>query len=283
MPAYYWLLPDGQAELFTDGDNALFVIDRPLEAAICTLVGLAFVVLAAWATRGLGALHGLIAGGLLGAGRGQLEARVTQLDVARGAAVDTATQERRRIERDLHDGAQQRLVALAMGLGLAREKLDSDPDGARRLVVEAHEEAKRALADLRDLARGIHPAILTEQGLDPALSAVAARSPVPVEVDVAPGLGRFEPAIEGTAYFIVAEALVNVAKHATATRALVRVSRQDDLLVVEIEDDGAGGADASGNGLRGLADRATAVEGRLTVWSPSGGPTIVRAELPCAS
>ncbi len=170
-----------------------------------------------------------------------------------------------------------------MGLGLAREKLDSDPDAARRLVVEAHEEAKRALVDLRDLARGIHPAILTEQGLDPALSAVAARSPVPVEVDVAPDLGRFAPAIEGTAYFIVAEALVNVAKHATATRAHVRVSRQDDLLVVEIEDDGAGGADAGGNGLRGLADRATAVEGRLTVWSPSGGPTIVRAELPCAS
>ena len=131
---------------------------------------------------------------------------MTQLDVARGAAVDTAAEERRRIERDLHDGAQQRLVALAMGLGLAREKLDSDPEAARRLVVEAHEEAKRALVELRDLARGIHPAILTEQGLDPALSALAARSPVPVDVDVDPSLGRFPPAIEGTAYFIVAEA-----------------------------------------------------------------------------
>jgi signal transduction histidine kinase len=150
------------------------------------------------------------------------------------------------------------------------------------LVAEAHEEAKRALADLRDLARGIHPAILTEQGLDPALSALAARSPVPVEVDVR--VGRLPTSVEASAYFIVAEALANVAKHASATRAVVRAHLEGGaVLVVEIEDDGEGGADANGNGLSGLADRAAAVEGRVVVTSPIGGPTLIRAELPCVS
>jgi signal transduction histidine kinase len=194
--------------------------------------------------------------------------------------VDAAEDERRRIERDLHDGAQQRLVALAMDLGMAREKLRTDPQAATELVGEAHEEAKRALAELRDLARGIHPAVLADRGLDAAISALAARSPVPVGVDVA--TGRLPGPVESTAYFVVAEALTNAAKHARAGELAVRIARQGDLLVVEVTDDGAGGADpARGNGLRGLADRVAAIDGRLTVTSPPGGPTLVRAELPC--
>jgi len=280
LPLWYSTLPDGRAEVVTVGDDPLFVVQGPGRALLAALVGLLLVPVAALVTRAVGGAHGCLAQSLLGASRRQLEARVKQLADARSRAVDHAGAERRRIERDLHDGAQQRLVALAMGLGLAREKLATDPAAAGVLVAEAHEEAKRALADLRDLARGIHPAILTEQGLDPALSALAARSPVPVEVEVT--VGRLPAALEAAAYFIVAEALANVAKHASATSAVVRVHRDGGLLVVEVEDDGAGGADQNGNGLSGLADRAAAVEGRVEVSSPVGGPTLIRAELPCA-
>jgi signal transduction histidine kinase len=198
-------------------------------------------------------------------------------------AVDVAAAERRRIERDLHDGAQQRLVALAMDLGMAREKFAGDPQAARTLLDEAHDEAKRALAELRNLARGIHPAVLTDRGLDAAVSALAARSPVPVEVDI--DLHDRPPgAIESTAYFVVAEALANVAKHAAATHAQVRITKEGGRLVVEVRDDGVGGADpAGGSGLTGLADRVASIDGRLTVASPQGGPTVVRTELPCGS
>jgi signal transduction histidine kinase len=171
---------------------------------------------------------------------------------------------------------------LAMDLGMARAKLETDPAAATALVGEAHEEAKRALAELRDLARGIHPAVLADRGLDAAISALAARSPVPVGVDVA--TGRLPDPVESAAYFVVAEALTNAAKHARAAEISVRISRHRDLLIVEVIDDGAGGADpARGSGLRGLADRVAAVDGQLTVTSPLGGPTVIRAELPCGS
>jgi len=197
--------------------------------------------------------------------------------------VDAALEERRRIERDLHDGAQQRLVALAMDLGLAREKLATDPEAGRALVAEAHEEAKRAIREIRDLVRGIHPAVLTDRGLDPAISALAGRCPVPVTVDVA--LDRRLPeAVESAAYFVVAEALTNVAKHSGAGQARVGVRCAHDQLTVEVVDDGVGGADpAAGAGLTGLVERVAALDGRLTVESPTGGPTRVRAELPCGS
>jgi signal transduction histidine kinase len=169
-----------------------------------------------------------------------------------------------------------------MDLGMARAKLETDPAAATALVGEAHEEAKRALAELRDLARGIHPAVLADRGLDAAISALAARSPVPVGVDVA--TGRLPDPVESAAYFVVAEALTNAAKHARAAEISVRISRHRDLLIVEVIDDGAGGADpARGSGLRGLADRVAAVDGQLTVTSPPGGPTVIRAELPCGS
>ena len=216
-----------------------------------------------------------------------LDRRVATLTTTRAAAVDAADAERRRIERDLHDGAQQRLVALAVTLGMASAALEDEPGASPRaleLVRTAHAESKAAVAELRDLARGIHPAVLTDRGLDAALSALAARCPVPVVVDVAPdATGRCSPTVEATAYFVVAEALTNVARHSGAIHARVAVRRHGDRLVVLVVDDGRGGASAAaGGGLAGLAQRAAGVDGSLHLTSPPGGPTSVTATLPCA-
>ncbi|MEU7025284.1 sensor domain-containing protein [Streptomyces sp. NPDC046275] len=210
----------------------------------------------------------------------ELERRIAELESDRGVVVDTAAADLRRIERDLHDGAQARLVALAMGLGLAKEKLLDDPEAAAAMVDEAHGEVKLALQELRDLARGIHPAVLTDRGLDAALSAVAARCTVPVKVTVdLPE--RPADAIEGIAYFTVSELLQNVSKHARARSAAVDVWRTEDRLMLQVRDDGTGGADpAAGSGLAGLGERLGAVDGVLAVDSPTGGPTVVTAELP---
>jgi signal transduction histidine kinase len=279
-PVYYRLLPNDRIDIVWFSDRPNVVLDTLPEALAVAVLGLLLCFVAAWATRGMRAAHAFIAQGLLGPSPSQLRARVAALQASRDRAVDSAEDERRRIERDLHDGAQQRLVALAMDLGMAREKLRSDPQAGATLVGEAHEEAKRALAELRDLARGIHPAVLADRGLDAAISALAARSPVPVGVEVV--TERLPGAVESTAYFVVAEALTNAAKHARAGEITVRIARRDDLLIVEVTDDGDGGADpARGSGLRGLADRVAAIDGRLTVTSPAGGPTVVRAELPC--
>jgi signal transduction histidine kinase len=212
-----------------------------------------------------------------------LEEQIDTLRETQARSVDIAMADRRQIERDLHDGAQQRLLALGMDLSMALEKFESDPDAARELVGDAHQEAQRAVAELRGLARGIHPAVLTDRGLDAALSALAARSPVPVRLDVE--LRERPPAsVEATAYFIVAEALTNVARYAHATAVDVRVRLIGDSLRVEVADNGIGGAvERAGGGLAGLSDRASSVEGSLNVTSPAGGPTIVLAELPCAS
>ncbi|MFJ3900387.1 sensor histidine kinase [Streptomyces sp. NPDC090025] len=214
----------------------------------------------------------------------ELERRIAELESDRGVVVDTAAADLRRIERDLHDGAQARLVALAMGLGLAKEKLLDDPEAAAAMVDEAHGEVKLALQELRDLARGIHPAVLTDRGLDAALSAVAARctAPVQVSVDLAE---RPAEAIEGIAYFTVSELLQNVSKHARATSAAVDVWRAGDRLMLQVRDNGVGGArlDGGGTGMAGLADRLGAVDGVFVVDSPEGGPTVVTAELPWRS
>ncbi|MFG2975293.1 sensor histidine kinase [Streptomyces sp. NPDC048331] len=216
-----------------------------------------------------------------------LERRIAELESDRGVVVDTAAADLRRIERDLHDGAQARLVALAMGLGLAKEKLLEDPEGAAAMVDEAHGEVKLALQELRDLARGIHPAVLTDRGLDAALSSVAARCVVPVKVAVdLPGdvpSARPAEAIEGIAYFVVSELLQNVSKHAGpgARGATVEVWRAGARLMIRVSDDGRGGASPSGgSGLAGLAERLGAVDGVLVVDSPEGVGTVVTAELP---
>ena len=211
-----------------------------------------------------------------------LAARVTELEISRERVVDAAEAERRRIERDLHDGAQQRLVALAMELGRAKAKFGDDPEGARDLLDRAHIEAKAALTELRNLVRGVHPPILTERGLDPALSGLAALCPIPVDVHVEVPV-RPKPAVEAVAYFMVAEALTNVAKHSRASHVSVVVEGHGfpGTLTVLVSDDGIGGADPRGAGLSGLADRVSGVDGELSVESPSGGPTMISAVLPC--
>ncbi|PCG86936.1 histidine kinase [Streptomyces sp. WZ.A104] len=210
----------------------------------------------------------------------ELERRIAELESDRGVVVDTAAADLRRIERDLHDGAQARLVALAMGLGLAKEKLTDDPEAAARMVDEAHGEVKVALQELRDLARGIHPAVLTDRGLDAALSAIASRCTVPVQVSVELP-GRPAEAIEGIAYFTVSELLQNVSKHSGARSASVEVWRTADRLLIQVTDDGTGGARMEGGtGMAGLAERLDAVDGVFVLESPAGGPTTVTAELP---
>jgi signal transduction histidine kinase len=210
-----------------------------------------------------------------------LRARVEELRASRARIVQASDTARRRLERDLHDGAQQRLVALALDLKLARGKLDKDPAAAAELLDASIEELAEATSELRELARGIHPALLTDRGLGPALEAIASRAPIPVEVAPVPEM-RLPGPVESAAYFVVAEALTNVSKYANATHAEVIVTRANGKVVVEIRDDGVGGADpAAGSGLSGLADRVAALDGLLDVESPEGRGTVVRAEVPC--
>jgi signal transduction histidine kinase len=225
-------------------------------------------------------VHAALAKALLTTGREhELSARVVDLRTSQARIIAAADAERRRLERDLHDGAQQRLVAVALNLRIARERI-ARGDDALDLVTMAGDEAQRAIGELRDLARGIHPAVLTERGLGPALRDVAGRCPVPVDVAEWPQ-ERFPPTVEATAYFVASEALTNVVKYAEASEATVAVRREDDRLVVEVADDGRGGADPSrGSGLRGLTDRIAALDGTLDVVSPPGEGTRVRAELP---
>jgi signal transduction histidine kinase len=267
------------------GDGpTLFQVDSWGKAALAALVGLAICLVAPWIVRVLAFAESWIARTLLGPGKSaQLEERVTELRETRAGALSGQSAELQRIERDLHDGAQARLVALAMDLGLAREKLDEDPDGARVLLDSAHQEAKIALKELRELVRGVHPSILTDRGLDPALSALAARSPVPVSLSIELR-ARLDPTVEAAAYFVVNEALANVAKHSGATSCRVEVSRTNGTLRIVVADDGEGGADpGNGSGLAGLQRRVRALDGRLALESPGGGGTVLRVEIPCES
>lgn len=252
-------------------------------AWLTALGGLAIGCVAIGLTVGLTSAEGALARAMLGVSSRELEQRVDELQGSRSRVVDAAEAERRRIERDLHDGAQQRLVALAMNLGRARARYDEDPEAARRLLDEAHDDAKHALVELRDLARGLHPAVLTDRGLDAALSGLAGRSPIPVtlDVDVEP---RCSPTIEAIAYFVVSEALANAAKHSGAHQVDVIAHRMGERLLLTVTDDGIGGAAGyPGSGLAGLADRVGGVDGTLAVNSPTGGPTVLTVELPCAS
>ena len=213
----------------------------------------------------------------------ELRARLDELQTSRSRLVEVSMFERRRLERDLHDGAQQRLVALSLQLGLAKRRLEEGEQVAAGVMLDAaRDELARALEELRELARGIHPAVLTDRGLEPALEALAERAPLPVSLDQMPA-ERLPAPVEAAAYFVVAEALTNVVKYAEASTAAVRIRRNGSYAVVEVRDDGVGGADPTiGTGLRGLADRLAALDGRLEVHSPPGEGTTVRAEVPCA-
>ena len=275
LPLYNSSLPSGGAEI---GDIVLRGTPTMTASAV---IGLLVLLAAAQLTRGLAVADAAMSRRLLGP-PSDLAARVTELEISRERVVDAAEAERRRIERDLHDGAQQRLVALAMELGRAKARFADDPEAARELVDQAHAQAKEALTELRNLVRGVHPPVLTERGLDAALSGLAALCPVPVDVHVDVPV-RPKSSVEAVAYFVVAEALTNVAKHSRASHAKVVVEGHGypGTLTVMISDDGIGGADAHSPGLSGLADRVSGVDGRLSVESPTGGPTIIAAELPC--
>jgi signal transduction histidine kinase len=210
-----------------------------------------------------------------------LRDRVDDLRTARQRIIAAADAERRRIERDLHDGAQQRMVAVAVTLGLAESRFASDPEGSLKLIAQARDEAQAAVKELRELARGIHPAVLSDHGLGPALEALASRAPVPVDVIGVPDF-KLGHEIEACAYFVTAEALTNVAKYAQASHAEVRLGRENGRVLVQVADDGIGGADAErGTGLRGLADRVVALGGRFEVASRRGEGTTVKARIPC--
>jgi signal transduction histidine kinase len=283
---YAWALPPGTTlRRGTYADPSASHLPRilGLEADVwLTLAGIAWLYAAPWLTAGVQALDVRVATALLGPSRAsELEHRVEQLAKTRAGAVDAADAERRRLERDLHDGTQQRLVSLAINLGMARAQA-STAEEARQAIVDAHEEAKSALAELRDLIRGLHPAVLEDRGLDAALSGVAARMPIPVRLTV--DLPRRPaPVIEAVAYFVVSEGLANIVKHAQASQAEVVVSRAGDRLHIIVTDDGVGGANpARGTGLTGLAKRAASVDGTFEIVSPPGGPTLLSVDLPCA-
>jgi signal transduction histidine kinase len=247
------------------------------------LGGIALAALAALVTRALAAGCAALAQSLLASDdRAELAERISSLEATRSGAVESSDARLRRIERDLHDGAQHRLAYIAMEVGRARAKLASDPDAADALLAGAHDESKIAMRELRDLVRGIHPSVLSDRGLDAALSGLAERATIPVEIRGGIA-GRLPPALETAAYYVVAETLTNVGRHSGATQAYVDVSRDNGELVLAIGDDGHGGARrVPGSGLEGLAQRVEALDGTLDVVSPTGGPTTIFARLPCA-
>jgi signal transduction histidine kinase len=273
-PAWYWSVPDG-IEL------GITTVDTLGEALLLVPLGLVVAFIGIPALGLLGRSYGELAALLLGSNPDpELSAQVTELEGARSRIIAAADAERRRIERDLHDGAQQRLVALSLTLRMAETRAEKGDPETADLIRNAGEEAGLALRELRDLARGIHPAILTNRGLAAALDDLAARATVPVEVTAAPS-ERLPDQVEAAAYFVVSECLANVGKHAEASGATVSVRTEDGRLEVEVQDDGTGGADTeNGSGIQGLRDRVGALGGRLEIESPEAGGTRVCASIP---
>ncbi|WP_029144853.1 sensor histidine kinase [Microbacterium luticocti] len=257
-------------------------IDVPIDMAVVTGIGVAVGGVAG--LIGLAALHGVLARGILVPSReAQLAEQARTSQQQRVGAVRAADVERTRIERDLHDGVQPRLVSVGMTLGMAQQKIDTDPAAAKALIAEAHTSTKAAITELRQLARGIHTSVLDDRGLDAALSALAARSPVPVTLD-ARLTQRCSPQAEAAVYFVVAETLTNAAKHSRAAECRVVVrQREGGVLWARIEDNGIGGATiVPGGGLDGLSNRVLGVGGTFRLDSPAGGPTSVEVSVPCA-
>lgn len=279
VPVLYNRFGDGHIRFFNDDNSALFVIDRLWKALLFAAIGLALVPLLPIIVRAMSAVHFAVATLLLGRTRRE---EVTEAVEQRDLGLSADMTERRRIERDLHDGAQQRLVAMTMELGRAKAKLDDDPNAARELLDSAHDHAKAAMQELRDLARGIAPPLLADRGLDAALSALAARSPIPVDLSVQVNR-RVAESVESVAYFVIAEAITNVAKHSRATLITVRVMDHTTRLSVSVVDNGIGGVDPTGSGVAGLADRVRSVGGDFMARNGNDGGVEILAEIPCAS
>jgi signal transduction histidine kinase len=295
--AFFLIIGGNWVVLFVDENRELF--RRPgMSWQLADQIGLSGVFClfqtGVWAASGGGSLWPvwtILALGVAAAARSaflffsppsqeELTQRIDVLTTTRAGAVDQQEAELRRIERDLHDGAQARLVALGMSIGMAEQKMKDDPDGARELLEEARAGAGQALKELRDLARGIHPPVLADRGLEAAVTALADASPLRVTVHADIGSRPAAP-VESAAYFVVAEALANAGKHSRARRVDIRMARDEDMLTVEVADDGVGGADANGGGLSGLRRRIEALDGTLRIASPPGGPTLIRAEMAC--
>jgi signal transduction histidine kinase len=257
-------------------------VDRVWGAYLAAFLGFAQIVAGWLLARPLAVGEAKLARWLLApTAKARLARRVDDLTASRNQTLDARAAELRRIERDLHDGAQARLVSLAMSLGMAEEAVRSDPETAERLLAEARGSATAALTELRDLVRGIHPPVLADRGLTGALQALALQSAVPVELALAP-VGRLAAPVESALYFTAAEALANVAKHSQARGALLTLARDGTVLHLSVRDDGRGGATlVEGGGLAGIAGRVAAFDGRLALTSPVGGPTVVHVELPC--
>ena len=281
MPLWWWAIADPHTQYGTL-NLGIYTVTSTGWAFVTTALGLVLAPLAIVLNRGLATGHAAVAARILGPSeRQQLGARVKELATSRAGAVEAASEQLERIERDLHDGAQARLVALAMELGMAEDAVANDPTVARETVRKARDEALGALSELRDLSRGIRPALLQERGLGAAVEALAQRSAVPVSMTVVGSIDQTPEQVRTAAYFVVAEALTNAVKHGQSSRVRVSVERTNESLLVTVSDDGQGGADPRGSGLAGLNKRVRALDGRLDVISPAGGPTILRAELPC--
>ncbi|MFC0503658.1 sensor histidine kinase [Micromonospora costi] len=281
--AYDWALPHGPDD--TDLPELLGLgSSTAARVGLNTAIGIFFLITLPIVIRGCALLQARFARAML-TGVAEMRDRIIVLEEQKRAAASAEAAALRRLERDIHDGPQQRLVRLAMDLSRARQQLASDPEAAGRTLDEAVTQTRDTLAELRALSRGIAPPILVDRGLPSALAALAGRGLIPIELRVDPDLGtpegRLDPAVESTAYFVVAEALTNVAKHSRATECQVSVLRSGRQLTVSVGDDGQGGAHvAKGHGLAGIADRIRAAGGELMVVSPAGGPTEVRADLP---
>jgi signal transduction histidine kinase len=281
MPAWWWAVPHPGDQLVSM-NLGIYTVHSTATAWLTTALGLALAPLAVLLNRGIVAAHSGLAARILGPSEAQaLRGRVEELATTRSGAVEVAQEQLERIERDLHDGAQARIVALAMDLGMAEEELAADPDAALVTVRRARDEALAALAELRDLSRGIRPALLAERGLGAAIDALVSRSVVPATVRLVGDIDDVPEAAQTAAYFVVAEALTNAAKHGGANRVKVSLERADRRLVVRVEDDGRGGARPDGSGLDGLRKRIRALDGTFEVTSPAGGPTVIAAEIPC--
>ena len=282
MPLWWWAIPDPHTQYGTL-NLGIYTVNSTGKAFVTTAIGLALLPLVVLLNHGFAAGHAATAAAILGPSeRQRLNARVRELASTRADVVVAANEQLERIERDLHDGAQARLVALAMELGMAEEEMSSDPDAARETVRKARDEALNALGELRDLSRGLRPALLQDRGLGTAIEDLAQRSRLPVAVTLTGTIERTPETVQTATYFVIAEALTNAAKHSEAATARVSVERTDTALAATIVDDGKGGANPEGSGLAGLQKRVRALDGRLDVISPPGGPTVVRAEIPCA-